>query len=53
MKLYLNIISYFLMLKITIIVEVFAWGKNDYVVMDVKDFKSYTAENLFVVGGGA
>jgi hypothetical protein len=30
------------------IAEVFAWGKNDCVVMDLKDFKSYTAENLFV-----
>ena len=33
------------------IAEVFAWSKEDCVVMDVKDFKSYTAENLFVVGG--
>ncbi len=33
------------------IAEVFAWGKQDCVVMDVKDFRSYIAENLFVVGG--
>ena len=33
------------------IAEVFAWSKQDCVVMDVKDFRSYTAENLFVVGG--
>lgn len=33
------------------IAEVFAWGREDCVVMDVKNFKSYTAENLFVVGG--
>lgn len=33
------------------IAEVFAWGKDDCIVMDVIDFKSYTAENLFVVGG--
>jgi uncharacterized phage protein gp47/JayE len=32
------------------IAEVFAWRKDDCVVMDVKDFKSYTAENLFVIG---
>ncbi|EMJ5512789.1 TPA: N-acetylmuramoyl-L-alanine amidase [Clostridioides difficile] len=33
------------------IAEVFAWSKQDCVVMDVKDFRSYTTENLFVVGG--
>jgi hypothetical protein len=33
------------------IAEVFAWGKQDCVVMDVKDFKSYTAHNLFAIGG--
>ena len=33
------------------IAEVFAWSKDDCIVMDVIDFKSYTAENLFVVGG--
>ena len=33
------------------IAEVFAWGKDDCIVMDVINFKSYTAENLFVVGG--
>jgi hypothetical protein len=33
------------------IAEVFAWGKDDCVVMDVKDFISYTTENLYVVGG--
>ncbi|WP_304341243.1 N-acetylmuramoyl-L-alanine amidase [Metaclostridioides mangenotii] len=33
------------------VAEVLEWSKDDCVVMDVKDFKSYTAENLFVVGG--
>lgn len=33
------------------IAEVFARGKQDCVVIDVKDFKSYTAHNLFVIGG--
>ncbi|MCR1955443.1 hypothetical protein NSA24_11625 [Clostridioides mangenotii] len=33
------------------IAEVFAWSKENCVVMDIKDFKSYTADNLFVVGG--
>ncbi|MCR1955864.1 N-acetylmuramoyl-L-alanine amidase [Clostridioides mangenotii] len=33
------------------IAEVLKWSKEDCVVMDVLNFKSYTAENLFVVGG--
>lgn len=33
------------------IAEVFAWNFDDYVVMDVKDFKSGSAHNLFVIGG--
>jgi hypothetical protein len=33
------------------IAEVFKWGKEDCVVMDVLDFKSYIAHNLFVIGG--
>jgi len=30
------------------IAEVFAWTKEECVVMDITNFKSYTAENLFV-----
>jgi hypothetical protein len=33
------------------IAEVLAWDKDDCIVMNVKDFKSYIAENLYVVGG--
>ncbi len=33
------------------IAEVLSWSKNDCDVMDVIDFKSYAAENLFVVDG--
>lgn len=33
------------------IAEVFAWDREDCVVMDVKIFKSYTEKNLFIVGG--
>jgi|GEM_PF-754729 len=33
------------------IAEVMSWKLNDFIVQDVADFKSYSAENLYVIGG--